>query len=97
MIGCVFIFFDLSPVSTVSARDTPQDHRVIKTAGGQQRAIGRKRDRHCQAVCACATYLLDRVRSVLRDGRPYELYDIDGAPLTWQEARAIIAERYHVT
>ena len=51
---------------------------------------------HCQAVCACATHLLDRVRAVLRDGRPYELRDVDGRPVTWQEARAIIAERYHV-
>ncbi|MBC7249999.1 MAG: transposase [Anaerolineae bacterium] len=50
----------------------------------------------CQAVCACATHLLDRVRAVLRDGRPYELRDVDGRPITWQEARAIIAERYHV-
>jgi hypothetical protein len=55
-----------------------------------------KGNHHCQAVCACATHLLDRVRAVLRDGRPYELCDIDGTPLTWQEARAIIAERYHV-
>ncbi len=51
---------------------------------------------HCQAVCACATHLLDRVRAVLRDDRPYELRDVDGIPVTWQEARAIIAERYQV-
>jgi len=51
---------------------------------------------HTQAVCCCATHLLDRVRAVLRDDRPYELKDVDGAPVTWQEARAIIAERYHV-
>jgi len=55
-----------------------------------------KGNHHCQAVCACATHLLDRVRAVLRDGRPYELRDVDGTPVTWQEARAIIAERYHV-
>ncbi len=55
-----------------------------------------KGNHHCQAVCACATHLLDRVRAVLRDGRPYELCDVDGTPVTWQEARAIIAERYHV-
>jgi transposase len=51
---------------------------------------------HVQAVCCCATHLLDRVRAVLRDGRPYELRDVDGTPVTWQEARAIIAERYQV-
>jgi hypothetical protein len=36
-----------------------------------------KGNHHCQAVCACATHLLDRVRAVLRDGRPYELRDGD--------------------
>ena len=51
---------------------------------------------HNQAVCACATHLLDRVRAVLRDGRPYQLRDSDGQPVTWQEARAIVTERYHV-
>ncbi len=51
---------------------------------------------HVQAVCHCATHLLDRVRAVLRDERPYELRDVDGTPVTWQEARAIIAERYRV-
>lgn len=55
-----------------------------------------KGNHHTQAVCACATHLLDRVRAVLRDGRPYELRDVDGTPVTWEEARAIIAERYHV-
>jgi transposase len=51
---------------------------------------------HVQAVCCCATHILDRVRAVLRDGRPYELRDVDGTPVTWQEARTIIAERYQV-
>jgi transposase len=55
-----------------------------------------KGQHHVQAVCCCGTHLLDRVRAVLRDGRPYELRDVDGTPVTWQEARAIIAERYHV-
>jgi len=51
---------------------------------------------HKQAVCACATHMLDRVRAVLRDGRPYELRDVDGTPVTPEEARAIIAARYTV-
>jgi transposase len=51
---------------------------------------------HVQAVCHCATHLLDRVRAVLRDDRPYELRDVDGNPVSWQEARSIIAERYQV-
>jgi transposase len=51
---------------------------------------------HVQAVCHCATHLLDRVRAVLRDERPYELRDVDGTPVSWQEARSIIAEMYQV-
>jgi transposase len=51
---------------------------------------------HTQAVCACATHLLDRVRTILLEDRPYELRDVDGTPVTHQQARAIIAERYTV-
>jgi transposase len=51
---------------------------------------------HCQAVCACATHLLDRVRVVLNEDRPYELRDVDGTPVTPQQARAIVQERYTV-
>ena len=49
-----------------------------------------------QAICACATHLLDRVYVVLKEGRPYELRDVDGTPVTRRQARAIIAERYFV-
>ena len=51
---------------------------------------------HTQAVCACATHVLDRIRVVLRDDRPYELRDVDGKAVTPAQARAIIAERYQV-
>jgi transposase len=51
---------------------------------------------HTQAVCACATHLLDRVFTVLRDDRPYVLRDVDGRAVTAEEARTIIAERYTV-
>jgi transposase len=51
---------------------------------------------HNQAVCACATHLLDRVRVVLLQDRPYELRDVDGTPVTPAQARAIIAEHYTV-
>jgi len=51
---------------------------------------------HVQAVCHCATHILDRVRAVLRDERPCELRDVDGTRVTREEARAIIAERYRV-
>ncbi len=51
---------------------------------------------HKQAVCACATHLLDRVLAVLREDKAYELRDVDGTPVTGAQARAIVAERYSV-
>jgi transposase len=51
---------------------------------------------HTQAVCACATHLLDRVYVILKEDRPYQLRDVDGTPVTREQARAIIAERYTV-
>jgi hypothetical protein len=49
-----------------------------------------------QAVCACATHLLDRVLAVLRTDQPYELRDMDGIPVDVAQARASVLERYHV-
>ena len=51
---------------------------------------------HNQAVCACATHLLDRGLTVLRTDQPYELRDVDGRAVTVAEARAIVLERYQV-
>lgn len=51
---------------------------------------------HTQAVCACATHLLDRLLAVLKEGRPYELRDCHGNQVTTAEARRIIQERYKV-
>jgi transposase len=51
---------------------------------------------HNQAVCACATHLLDRVLAVLRTEQPYELRDVDGRAVNVAEARAIVLERYQV-
>ena len=51
---------------------------------------------HNQAVCACATHLLDRVLAVLRTDQPYELRDVDGTPISVAEARAIILAKYQV-
>jgi len=51
---------------------------------------------HTQAVCACATHLLDRIWTILKEDRPYELRDVDGTPVTVEQARQIIAERYTV-
>jgi transposase len=51
---------------------------------------------HLQALCACATHLLDRVYVVLREDRPYELRDVDGTPVDKRTAHSICQERYTV-
>ena len=51
---------------------------------------------HTQAVCACATHLLNRVHVILTEDRAFELRDVDGTPLTRQQARQIVIERYTV-
>jgi transposase len=49
-----------------------------------------------QAICACATHLLDRVFVVLRGHKRYEVRDLEGQAVTPDEARTIIAEKYTV-
>ncbi len=51
---------------------------------------------HHQAVCSCATHLLNRIYALLRGNRPYELRDVDGRPLTIHQARTICLQQYHV-
>ena len=51
---------------------------------------------HLQALCACATHLLDRIYVVLREDRPYELRDVDGSPVDKRTARLICQEHFHV-
>ena len=51
---------------------------------------------YLQAICACATHLLNRVYVILRENRPYELRDVDGTPVDKHRARQICEERYHV-
>jgi transposase len=51
---------------------------------------------HLQAVCACATHLLDRIHAILVEDRPYELRDVDGTPVDKHLARQICQEQYLV-
>lgn len=51
---------------------------------------------HLQAVCACATHLLDRVYVILKQDRPYELRDVDGTPVSRRQAAQLCQENYHV-
>jgi transposase len=67
-----------------------------KLAETYWRLMTTKGHHHKQALCAVANRLANRIYSVLRDGRPYVLRDVDGSEISVADAKAIIAERYHV-
>jgi transposase len=51
---------------------------------------------HTQAVCACASHLANRIYTVLKENRPYELRDLEGKPILAADAHRLIQERLHV-
>ena len=51
---------------------------------------------HTQAVCAVASHLAARIYALLRDQRPYQLQDLQGRPVSSQQARAYIQEHLQV-
>lgn len=51
---------------------------------------------HLKALCVVAAHLAERAWAVLARGTPYELRDTDGRPVTPEEAKVIIAERWTV-
>jgi transposase len=51
---------------------------------------------HTKAVCVVAAKLAERALTVFQRGAPYELRDIDGSPVSADEAKAIIAEHWTV-
>ena len=51
---------------------------------------------HNSALCHIATVLLTRMVACWRRGEPYVICDTDGRPITPEEGRRIIAERYQV-
>ncbi len=51
---------------------------------------------HNSAVCTLAATLLTRIASCLRNATPYQLRDTDGRPITEQQGRAIIEQRYTI-
>jgi transposase len=61
-------------------------HRLMVDAGKH----------HNSALCHIATTLLNRIIACWRARQPYVLRDVDGTPVTKEQARAIIAERYTI-
>ena len=51
---------------------------------------------HKQALCAVANRIVNRIFSILKRGKPYELRDREGNSITLSEAKAIILKRYTV-
>jgi transposase len=51
---------------------------------------------HMQAMGAVMSHLSARVLAVPREDKPYQLRDIDGKPVSREEARKIILEKYQV-
>ena len=51
---------------------------------------------HMQAMGAVMSHMSARVLAVLREDKPYEIRDIDGRPVSHEEARRIIQMKYQV-
>jgi hypothetical protein len=51
---------------------------------------------HTSATCTIATVLLTRIVSCLRNSVPYEIRDIDGTPITADQGKTIVADRYQI-
>jgi hypothetical protein len=60
------------------------------------RCMVEKGHHHRQALCAVATRLVNRIHAVLRDGRPYELRDLDGHAITVTAAKELIRTQLQV-
>jgi transposase len=74
-----------------------QARRIDPTlAAKYQRLMTEAGKHHNSALCHIATTLLTRIIACWRAGQPYQLRDIDGTPVTLEQARAIIADRYAI-
>jgi len=51
---------------------------------------------HKQAMGAVMSHIGARILAVLQENKPYELRDIQGRPITWDEARRLILTNYQV-
>jgi hypothetical protein len=61
-------------------------HRLMVEAGKH----------HNSALCHIPTTLLNRIIACWRTGQLYTLRDVDGTPITPEQARAIVTERYTI-
>ncbi|MDQ3717414.1 MAG: IS110 family transposase [Actinomycetota bacterium] len=74
-----------------------QARRIDPTlAAKYQRLMVDAGKHHNSALCHISTTLLTRIIACWRAGQPYQLRDVDGTPVTTDQARAIITERYAI-
>jgi transposase len=80
----------------VRAADTArkQDPQLARIYHVQMAERGKN---HLAATCVVAAHLANRAWLVMKRGTPYVIQDIDGKPVTPDEAKAIIAKHYTVT
>lgn len=93
-------------------RMTKAGPAIMKWALYQSSQIGRRYDpqlalvyyrqmvyhgkNHKQAMGAVMSHIGARILAVLQENKPYELRDIQGRPITWDEARKLILTNYQV-
>ena len=66
------------------------------TARKQDPQLATRNAVHLKALCVVAARLAERAWVTLADGQPHQLRDVDGTPVTAEEATQIIRERYTV-
>src|SRR4029453_10151511 len=80
------LFMAARPARRIHPTLAAKYHRLMIDAGKH----------HNSALCHIATTLLTRIIACWRTGQPYVLRDVDGTPVTIDQARQIIAERYAI-
>ena len=101
-----------SQMEAKGLRMTKAGPAIMKWALFQSGQIGRRYDpqlawlyyremvhngkNHKQAMGAVMSHIGARILAVLREDKPYELRDIQGKPITWEDARKLILLKYQV-
>ena len=88
--GASILRHQLSCSANVARRLDPQLAAVYYTQMMERGA------HHTKAVAVVAARLAERAWTVMARGEPYVIRDVDSRPVDHAEAKAIIAERYHV-
>ena len=101
-----------SQMEAKGLRMTKAGPAIMKWALFQSGQIGRRYDpqlawlyyremvhngkNHKQAMGAVMSHIGARILAVLREDKPYELRDVQGKPITWEDARKLILLKYQV-